>query len=70
MTPERWKQVEAVFQGALDLAPEESARYVTSVRIGDGWVTWLAVDPQLDDLRRAPRFHELARRTGNPAATP
>src|SRR2546423_1760765 len=35
MTPERWKQVEAVFQGALDLAPEERARYVTSVCGGD-----------------------------------
>ena len=40
-----------------------------AVRIGDGWVTWLAVDPQLDDLRRAPRFAELARRTNNPAAS-
>ena len=35
MSPERWKQVEEVFQGALDLAPEERARYVTSVCGGD-----------------------------------
>ncbi|HJQ24402.1 MAG TPA: protein kinase [Blastocatellia bacterium] len=35
MTPERWKQVEEVFQAALDLAPEERARYVTSVCGGD-----------------------------------
>ena len=28
MTPERWRQVEEIFQGALDLAPDERANYV------------------------------------------
>ena len=31
MTPERWRQVEEIFQAALDLLPEERARYVTQV---------------------------------------
>src|SRR4026207_1322489 len=29
MTPERWRQVEEIFQAALDLHPEERARYVS-----------------------------------------
>ncbi|HEV7680641.1 MAG TPA: hypothetical protein VGO68_00845 [Pyrinomonadaceae bacterium] len=28
MTPERYQQVEAIFQAALDLVPEERARYL------------------------------------------
>jgi TolB-like protein/Flp pilus assembly protein TadD/tRNA A-37 threonylcarbamoyl transferase component Bud32 len=39
-----------------------------ALQIGDAWVTWLAVDPQLDPLRSDPRFNELVRRTNNPAA--
>ena len=35
MTPERWKQVEDVFQTALDLAPDERERYVTQVCADD-----------------------------------
>jgi TolB-like protein/Tfp pilus assembly protein PilF/tRNA A-37 threonylcarbamoyl transferase component Bud32 len=31
MTPERWRQVEEIFQAALDLLPEERARYVSQV---------------------------------------
>lgn len=31
MTPERWQQVEAIFQAALDLIPEERARYLSEV---------------------------------------
>src|SRR5687767_1344052 len=31
MTPERWRQVEEIFQTALDLHPEERARYVSQV---------------------------------------
>lgn len=31
MTPERWRQVEEIFQAALDLHPEERARYVSQV---------------------------------------
>lgn len=35
MTPERWRQVEEVFQNALDLLPEERARYVSEVCSND-----------------------------------
>ena len=35
MTPERWRQVEEIFQAALDLLPEERARYVTQVCASD-----------------------------------
>src|SRR5215510_5028395 len=31
MTPERWRQVEEIFQAALDLSPEERNRYVSEV---------------------------------------
>ena len=35
MTPERWQQVEAIFQAALDLVPEERERYLLNVCAGD-----------------------------------
>src|SRR5882672_4656770 len=35
MTPERWQQVEAIFQSALDLAPEERGRYLSEVCADD-----------------------------------
>ena len=35
MTPERWQQVEAIFQTALDLVPEERGRYLAEVCAGD-----------------------------------
>ena len=28
MTPERWRQVEEIFQAALDLSPDERTKYV------------------------------------------
>ena len=31
MTPERWRQVEEIFQAAVELLPEERARYVDEV---------------------------------------
>ena len=31
MTPERWRQVEEIFQAALDLSPEERKHYVSNV---------------------------------------
>jgi len=35
MSPERFKQVEDIFQTALDLAPEERDRYITKACAGD-----------------------------------
>src|SRR4051794_16944496 len=35
MTPERWRQIEEVFQTALDLEQEERARYVAKACAGD-----------------------------------
>src|SRR6266850_4712442 len=35
MTPERWRQVEEIFQAALDRVPEERARYVSEVCAND-----------------------------------
>ena len=31
MTPERWRQLEAVFQAVIDLVPEERGRYLSEV---------------------------------------
>src|SRR5687768_16254583 len=31
MTPERWRQLEAVFQAVVDLVPEERGRYLSEV---------------------------------------
>ncbi|HEX8070474.1 MAG TPA: protein kinase [Pyrinomonadaceae bacterium] len=36
-------------------------------RVGDGWLIWLGVEPELDALRAESRFEELLRRTNNPA---
>ena len=35
MTPERWRQVEEIFQAALDLGPQERARYVSDACADD-----------------------------------
>src|SRR4026208_1344155 len=35
MTPERWRQVEEIFQAALDLSPEDRNRYVSDVCAND-----------------------------------
>ncbi|HEX6718555.1 MAG TPA: protein kinase [Pyrinomonadaceae bacterium] len=35
MTPERWRQVEEIFQTALDLSPEDRPRYVSDVCAAD-----------------------------------
>ena len=31
MTPERWRQLEAVFQAVLDLVPEQRGQYLSEV---------------------------------------
>ena len=35
MQPERWRQVEEIFQTALDLEPDERVRYITRACTGD-----------------------------------
>ncbi len=35
MTPERWRQVEEIFQAALDLGPQDRARYVSEACASD-----------------------------------
>ncbi len=35
MTPERWQQVEEIFQSALDLNPEARAAYLTEACAAD-----------------------------------
>ena len=35
MTPESWRQVEEIFQAALDLSPEDRNRYVSDVCAND-----------------------------------
>jgi hypothetical protein len=35
MTPERWRQVEEIFQAALDLTPEDRRRYVSEACAND-----------------------------------
>jgi serine/threonine protein kinase/tetratricopeptide (TPR) repeat protein len=37
-----------------------------SLNVGDPWIVWLGVEPQLDSLRGDPRFNELLSRTNNP----
>jgi TolB-like protein/Flp pilus assembly protein TadD/tRNA A-37 threonylcarbamoyl transferase component Bud32 len=51
----------------LDDKEKALALLEEAITIGDAWVAWLAVDPQLDSLRSDPRFNELVRRTKNPA---
>ena len=58
----------AVIYAYLGETEAALAQIEAAVRIGDAWITWLVVDPQLDALRGEPRFLELARRTNNPAA--
>jgi hypothetical protein len=59
----------AVIYGYLGEVEEAIAQIEEAVRIGDAWICWLVVDPQLDMLRGDPRFQELTRRASNPAAT-
>src|SRR6266550_1063411 len=52
MTPERWRQLEAVFQAVVDLVPEERGKYLSDV-CGD--------DPSLrSDIETLLRQHESA----------
>ena len=50
MTPERWLQVEEIFQAALDLKPGEREQYVSQVCAGN--LAFVERSRQRDDLRR------------------
>src|SRR5436190_14956259 len=52
MTPERWRQVEEIFQGALDVAPDERTRYVLAACGGD--------DVLCQDVQLLLRQHDSA----------
>lgn len=52
MTPERWQQVEAIFQAALDLIPEERARYLSEVCAADASLK--------DDVQKLLAQHDSA----------
>src|SRR5882672_1393784 len=52
MTPERWQQVEAIFQSALDLAPEERGRYLSDACASDATLK--------NDVERLLSQHESA----------
>ena len=58
----------AVIYGYLGETEAALAQLEEALRIGDAWICWLVVDPQLDTLRGEPRFHEIVRRTKNPAS--
>jgi len=58
----------AVIHSYLGEPEAALAQIEEAIRIGDAWVCWLVVDPQLDALRADPRFAEMVRRTNNPAA--
>lgn len=53
----------------LDDKEKALALLEDAIRIGDAWITWLNVDPQLDALRTDPRFNELVRQTNNPSSS-
>lgn len=61
MTPERWQQVEAIFQAALDLAPEERGRYLSEVCAHDASLksdveTLLSQHESAGDLLEEPLY--------------
>ena len=63
MTPERWHQVEEIFQAALDLVPEQRVRYLSEVCPGDADLrrdveALLAQHESAGDLLEQPLYGE------------
>ena len=63
MTPERWQQVEAIFQEALDLLPEERGRYLAEacahdVSLKSDVETLLSQHESAGDLLEQPLYGE------------
>src|SRR5262245_53646943 len=66
MKPERWRQVDQVFQEALERAPEERAAFVSEACGGDDSLrreveTLLAFDGETGDYIDAPAYQLMAR---------
>jgi serine/threonine protein kinase/tetratricopeptide (TPR) repeat protein len=47
---------------------EAISLFEQGIAVGDPWLVWIGVEPQLDALRGYQRFNDLLRRTKNPAA--
>lgn len=61
MTPERWRQVEEIFQAALNLGPEEREQYVSQACVDDTTLkrdveTLLSQNENAGDLLEAPLY--------------
>ncbi|HEX9918814.1 MAG TPA: serine/threonine-protein kinase, partial [Pyrinomonadaceae bacterium] len=57
MTPERWRQVETVFQTALDVAPENRERFLAEACAGDEFLQ-REVEALIEDYEAAEEFLE------------
>jgi serine/threonine-protein kinase len=61
MKPERWRQVDQLFQPAIERAPEERAAFISEACGGDGSLrreveALLAADGQAESLIEAPAY--------------
>jgi hypothetical protein len=63
MTPERWRQVEEIFQTALDLSPDERVKYVFKTAVPmkhcAGTQLLLSQHDSAGELLKTCRFTEI-----------
>jgi hypothetical protein len=67
MTPERWQQVERLYQAALEREPSQRAAFLQQVCAGDEELrqeveSLLAYQPQAESFIEAPALQEAAQR--------